>query len=466
MKLPTFLSKITAGVLSAKTPAGVTTKSSPTEQTRAALRDPIGSRLAALPNAPTYDRQRIEIVESHPIAFWCVRKIAWNTSVVKWVMEDEAGNHVPENDLTYVLNNPNAQQSRADFYQLVAASLAVTGNAYIYMIPAAVNDGQLGAMVFLRPDQVVPQMTSDQMGVEYYSYTSGSGSRRLEVQEVLHIRHPWLSHNVLGLSLATPAWESMSLYSGTSKLARKILENAGGVPGAIVFKSPTGLSDTQRAEMRDTVNQFRVDGEKFGELMLLDVANTDVSFMELAGDLARTQPTETLERTADDICNLYGIPPLLRKQGDGATFANMGEANRMMWLETIIPGYINVIGDAFTRHFGFKIAADLSAVPALSKVNKEVVDVLGAADWLTINEKRAEMGFDPTPMGDRVMSAMGAVPLDTQIAGQDAMVVELHDPKLIQAILEADAATREPATAAEKAQRTQVPLRLVARASK
>ena len=401
------------------------------------MRDPIARAMASISQAPSLDRQRIEIAQTHPIVFWCIRKISWAAaSVPLQVFENDT--FVPDHPASLLLADPcRGLQSASDYYRNLYAALGVTGNAYTLAVGSEVREGEIGSLQFLRPDRITPFLNGAQNEVEYFQYNTGDQTLRIAPDEVCHIRHAWINHDVYGISTLTPAWEPASIYGGIQALTRKILENSGGIPGVLVFSSQQGLSETQRDEIAANLGKFRLDGEKFGQLMTMDVGDGDVKFLALAGDIEKLQPKELQGMTADDICTLYGIPSLLRRQGEGATFSNMAEANRQLWQETIIPGYLNVVASAFSRFLGVTIKPNLHEVPALSKLATDTASVLATAGWLTTNEKRKEMGYDPLPMGDRIMTVMGQVPLDTQVVTSDAMALEMHDPKLIQALTEA-----------------------------
>jgi hypothetical protein len=71
---------------------------------------------------------------------------------------------------------------------------------------------------------------------------------------------------------------------------------------------------------------------------------------------------------------------------------------------------------------------------------------LVSIDFLTVNEKRAKLGYPPVPFGDRLTQSMGKQPLDTQIVTSDAQTLMNYDPKLLQAIIaQADEAAMQQA---------------------
>jgi HK97 family phage portal protein len=394
----------------------------------------------SISGAPDTVQARIQAVECNPIAFWCVRKISWAAATVPWFVEGPGGNPDSTHYVNALLKQPNAKQSAWEFFQLIASSLATTGNAYVSKISSALDENKTAALIFLRPDRVTPIYGSNSAVIIEYQYNGPGGVQTFRPDDICHIRHAWLSHDVEGLAVIKPAWEPASLYAGLMKLARKILENAGGIPGLLVFSSEKGMSDKQRDNMQEHINRFRVDGDKFGQILLSDIPDKgDVKFIGLAGDMEKLQPDKTRTKAATDIMLLYGVPPILASVGEGSTFNNMSEAQRSFWLDTVVPGYVQPIADALSMFLGVKIAPDLSEVPALSAFRADLVGALAQANWLSLDEKRNAMGFKPVMFGNRIMQPIGQQPFDTQVVSSDAMAISSHDPALLQSIVAAAA---------------------------
>ncbi len=401
---------------------------------------------------PMTDSQRIDFIEGHPVAYWCVRKIASAVSSVRWRVVDEKGQLIHDDPISQRLNNPNPRQSRSDLFQVVASSLATTGNAYLLPVNSEREEGMPVGIYALRPDRMdIRTKARDTTQVESYAYNTGGGSKVYAPDEICHVRHTWVGKDEKGYAPIDSVWESAKIYSGFVRLARKVLENSGGIPGALVFSGQTELSEEQRTNLREHIQSFRLDGEKFGELLLLDAFSGSVNFIPLAGDLNKLQPREGKLDVAREVCLAFGVPPLLYTSSSlGPTYSNYQESNRSFWVDTIIPGYISNIESALSRYFTnatgaiVEVKADLSAVPALSKVNSEAVaNLTRLTGILEVNEQREQLGFGPHPMGNRIVVNPAAIALDTQLAVSDANAVLSTPPELLTAILEADPATRE-----------------------
>jgi HK97 family phage portal protein len=114
---------------------------------------------------------------------------------------------------------------------------------------------------------------------------------------------------------------------------------------------------------------------------------------------------ETRAASAREIALAFGVPPMLLGIPGDNTYANYAEANLNFWRQTVLP-LVGRSAAALTRwlcpRFGdaLRLTFDADAVEALAAAREAVWDKLSAADFLTVNEKRAAAGYSPVPGGD------------------------------------------------------------------
>ena len=122
-----------------------------------------------------------------------------------------------------------------------------------------------------------------------------------------------------------------------------------------------------------------LEGGLTWQALSLSPADMDFAGMKAAG--------------AREIATAFGVPPMLLGLPGDATYANYKEANRALWRQTILPlagtiltGLAQALGgwleDAALR-------VDLDRVPALSEDRARLWAQVGAADFLSREEKRA-----------------------------------------------------------------------------
>jgi phage portal protein BeeE len=113
----------------------------------------------------------------------------------------------------------------------------------------------------------------------------------------------------------------------------------------------------------------------------------------------------------------YGVPP--EKIGDSAnkTYSNSVEANKEYAHDTAIP-LLDLLYDEHNLKLGRKfkkciIKYDIEQVHGLKGDQTAQYTTLNAANFLTVNEKRAILGYDDIgESGDVILMPMGLAPLN------------------------------------------------------
>jgi HK97 family phage portal protein len=119
----------------------------------------------------------------------------------------------------------------------------------------------------------------------------------------------------------------------------------------------------------------------------LSLTPSDMDFAELKAAAAR------------DIALAFGVPPMLLGLPGDATYANYREANRALWRLTLLPLASKVLGalaEGLVTWFPEeRLAIDLDRVPALADDREKLWAQVGAATFLSDEEKRAMLGLAP-----------------------------------------------------------------------
>jgi HK97 family phage portal protein len=103
---------------------------------------------------------------------------------------------------------------------------------------------------------------------------------------------------------------------------------------------------------------------------------------------------------AREIALAFGVPPMLLGIPGDNTFANYAEANRTFWRQTVLPlvqrsaeALTNWLRPAFGKDV--RLGFDSDAIEALSTEREALWARVGAADFITRDEKRAAVGYAP-----------------------------------------------------------------------
>ncbi|MDR1597937.1 MAG: phage portal protein [Holosporales bacterium] len=361
---------------------------------------------------PTWTPRNYEALASsgysqNVIVFRCVSLIAKSLSNVHWLLYEKRDGRefeVDSHELLALLNSPNATQSRSAFIDNVFSQLLLSGNVFIHM-----TQGPIGLRV-LRSDRVSVLVDSDgqQTGFEYKVGTAryvfpvdvASGE-----SEVLHIKtfHPL--NDWYGMSPVEAAARAIDQHNAVGEHNLSILQNGGRPSGALLVK-PTANGHTLTHEQRDALRQdlaalYEGTGNA-GRIMVLE-GNCDWKEMGLSPkDLDFSTGKNT---SAREISQAFGVPPILVGITEDATFSNYKEARLSFWEDTLVPMLDHFVAElnrwlAPRFSANLRIGYDSDAIVALSAKRDYIWTAVQAASFLTINEKRAALGYGPIDGGD------------------------------------------------------------------
>ena len=291
----------------------------------------------------------------------------------------------------------------------ITANLLLHGNSYVQLI--ADGSEVPAELCLLRPERV--QVISDERGwpVAYLYRAGGQVSRiervdPLERRQVAHIKalHPRDDHYGMGCTDAAIA--AASVHNRASRWNKALLDNAARPSGALSYEPKDGsvISAEQFKRLKDEIaDQFSGSGNAGRPLLLegglkwqaLSLTPADMDFVALKEGAAR------------DIALAFGVPPVLVGLPGDATYANAREAGRALYRQTILPmaarilaGLAAMLGDWFGP---VRLSVDTDQISELADDRAKLWEQVGAASFLSHEEKRAMLGFanpPPTPPAD------------------------------------------------------------------
>lgn len=331
----------------------------------------------------------------NPVVYRCVRLIAEAANSVP-LMVTEQGRRLDQHPLLALLRKPNARQSGGEMLEAVYAYLQTAGNAYL---EAAVIEGEVRGLYCLRPDRMRVVAGKDGWP-SAYAYTAGGRTLQLSqepapIPKVLHMAlfHPLDDH--YGLAPLEAALQSLDIHNAAAKWNKSLLDNAARPSGALVYSADSGhLTPEQFSRLKEELEQGFAGAQNAGRPMVLEggldwksiaLSPKDMDFIELKNGAAR------------EIALAFGVPPMLLGIPGDNTYANMAEANRALWRQTIVP-LVRRVADDLAVWLGPAFGGDIALVPDLDKVEALSEDRaalwarVGGADFLTDEEKRGMLG--------------------------------------------------------------------------
>ncbi|MEZ5818324.1 MAG: phage portal protein [Hyphomicrobiaceae bacterium] len=363
----------------------------------------------------------------NPIVYRCVRMIAECTAYVPLLLYS-GDIEIDQHPLKDLLRRPNPHQTWPEFAQGLVGHLLVSGNAYVEAVAA---DDQVRELHLLRPDRVKVVPGADGWP-EAFDYTVGARTVRIGgdasegVRRILHVRlfHP--SNDYYGLSPLEAAAQAIDLHNTASKWNKALLDNSARPSGAIVYTARDGnLTSEQIERLKSELEAgFQGSGNAGRPLLLeggldwkaMSLSPKDMDFIEARHVAAR------------EIALALGVPPMLLGIPGDNTYANLAEAQRTFWRQTVLPlveriarefsGWLapayatadnSVSGLGLTRSGqSLRLVADLDDLPALAPEREALWASLEKTSFLTTEEKRSIAGFSPAPTDATAQSTPNA----------------------------------------------------------
>ncbi len=360
------------------------------------------------------------------IVYRCVRMIAecaGHVPLLLYVGDQEIEDH----PLRALIRKPNAHEAWPDFMQKLVGFLLVSGNAYIEVVAVpdanrihapdasggtrasgttwASEGARIREIHLLRPDRVKVVPGPDGWP-EAFDYTVGGRTVRIGdeaaegVRSVLHVKlfHPTNDH--YGLSPLEAAAQAIDLHNTASKWNKALLDNSARPSGAIVYTARDGnLTGEQIERLKSELEAGFQGSANAGRPLLLEggldwkamsLSPKDMDFIEARHVAAR------------EIALALGVPPMLLGIPGDNTYANLAEAQRTFWRQTVLP-LVERVAAEFSHWLApayrdpIALRVDIDTLPALAGEREALWASLEKTSFLTDAEKRTLAGFSPTP---------------------------------------------------------------------
>ncbi len=336
--------------------------------------------------------------QGNPIGFRVVKLISEAAAALPLVLQDTERRY----DLHPVLDliaRPNGGQGRAEMFEAVYGHLLLSGNAYLEAVPGG---GRLpGELHVLRSDRMAVVPGADGWPVAY-DYSVGGRAHRFdmtgEVKPICHIKsfHPQDDH--YGFSPMQAAGVAVDVHTSASSWSKALLDNAARPSGAIVYKGADGqsaLSSDQYDRLVSEMESHHQGARNAGRPMLLEGG---LDWKPMGFSPSDMEFQQTKEAAAREIAIAFGVPPMLIGIPGDATYANYQEANRAFYRLTVLPLVARVTAGISHWLAGFsgeavELRPDLDQIPALAAERDQQWARVGAADFLTVAEKRVLLGL-------------------------------------------------------------------------
>lgn len=340
------------------------------------------------------------------IGYRCVRMIAEAAASVPWLLYEAEREHI-EHPLLRLLARPNPFEDGQTWSETLYGHLLVTGNAYLEAV--SVN-ASVRELYVLRSDRmkVVPGYSG---WPEAFDYSVGGSTIRFRqdpaaaVTPVLHLKFYNPTCDYYGLSPFAAAARGIDILNEADAWNKALLDNSARPSGALVYRSadgPGNLIDDQFNRLKQELERSYQGAANAGRPLVLEGG---LDWKQMGYSPKDMEYIDTKHAAAREVALAFGVPPMLLGIPGDNTYANYAEANRTFWRQAVLP-LVSRTAKALTGWLAPAFGASLSlgfdtdAVEALSVEREALWQRLEQASFLTVNEKRAAVGYGPLPQDD------------------------------------------------------------------
>jgi len=278
--------------------------------------------------------------------------------------------------------------------ETAAAQLLLHGNAWLAVLRDEAGDGVAGLMP-LRPERVRVELDADGWPAAY-RYQVGAGVQRYpaggETPAVIHLRGFSPVDDHYGAGCLGAAAGAVAVHNAAARWHKALLDNAARPSGALVYDPGDGsvMSPDQFRRLKEEMEGGFQGAANAGRPMLLEGG---LKWQAMSLSPAEMDFLGTKAAAAREIALAFGVPPMLLGLPGDSTHANYREANRALWRLTVLPladAVLGGIAEALEHWFpDARLAVEQDRVPALAEDRERLWRAVGAADWLSAEEKRA-----------------------------------------------------------------------------
>lgn len=317
-------------------------------------------------------------------------------------LKSESLTEVKVDRINNLLNNPNPEQDGDSYFELLAGSYLLNGNAFIYG-----NDGD-GRSKKWTEMWALPQMHIISGGImkpvkEYYLFWNTDAQTRFDASNVKHIKafNPKFDlhgSQLYGLSPLRAYLYDLDLLREADKRADKQLKN--GTEFGII--SPKNKEDQFDDDQRKAFKESLVRGyDSDDALSQWFPVSVPLEFERIGLSIADLDLINLKKASQEDIYRAYKRPLAFLNQ-DAATYNNLSTANKQFIREAVAPvcekishALTQFICEPYKRTDGkvYIIRLDYTQLPEMQSDMKELTEWLNKAWWLTPNQRREALGY-------------------------------------------------------------------------
>lgn len=349
-----------------------------------------------------------------------VQAVPWFCEVDPEINKSEQAPPTKIKPINELLKSPNDTLTSQQFEYWIALNLMLYGRAHFKV---GVSSTGVPNGLYPLAAKYTKGVLNSRGTVDAYEYGSGPNMITLPTRRTAEkrgrneayaaeIAFPSLS-GLVEYNKAPAAVESIAQpIAIIDALMQRALDTASGHPNVkYVITAEKTLTRQQKEALAQHLEQGGPGDDYSGSVLFL--YNTTIKIDKLDNNLADIHSKIPLDDMTRQIAGVFGVPIALLGLGsaDSAKYAsNYNESRRSFWQDTIAPCYLIPIAAGLTQAIcppGSRVNFDYDKIPALWEDRAKLGETLSRVNFLTSDEKRDILGFEPDPNIPQVMLSSG-----------------------------------------------------------
>jgi len=333
---------------------------------------------------------------------------------IEFSIQDDKGEEIdtPEaRNLLNLLDQPNSEQTKNEFFELYQKYKDSVGSVYIELIfkdRSLTEKSGVGEMRLLRPDLMVHKYGSDNNLIGYTYTREKGGERFLNADQVIASHYYDPLNQKQGVSLLNAGAKAISTENQLFEYNENILRNGGKLDGILSFTAEN-LTKKQVDDAKKSYFEQYSDARKSGTPLFL---GGDAKYQSLGLSPTELSYLESKGVTLNDICILTEVPKIMLATIDGVKFDNAKESRNMFLTDVIAPLQKNLtikLSQAKRLSGDLKISF-VDPTPENTDLKLKINENGIRNYYMTQNEARENIGLEPIEDGDNILLPFGLRP--------------------------------------------------------
>ncbi|HOM27127.1 MAG TPA: phage portal protein [bacterium] len=331
----------------------------------------------------------------------CVSRIAESVSAIDFKLFKILNNR---GEVEEILSHPildllyrvNPFYTKEEFIQTDVINRKLSGDSFILKVRN--NKNVVVELWNIRPD-LITIVEDEENFIKYYEIVQDGKTKRIDKNDIIHIKYPSPLSYYLGMSPVLPAEERIEIEEFANNYQRNFFINNARPDG--IIEVPTYLNPIQ---VKELIMGWEKRHKGDGKSSRLGVLTNGAKYNQISLSQKEMDYIESMKFTRDDILVAFKVPKPIVAILDDVNRANSLTAQQIFIRETIIPEMrllVNKLNEELIiPEFGEEYYLDfVDPTPEDRELKLQELQA-GIDKWITINEARKMFNLPAITGGD------------------------------------------------------------------